>query len=145
MAQPAGALILPALEDRSSIQIALSQVLAALASEKLDPRRAGLFLYGLQIASQNVPEQVIFPGDTVKSTTQTSEGEELAPETEVCERPDDCVDCPKKDECNDYKPEDYDYDPDEDDSDSEDDEFEESGLDQLRRRLAPALLSLTTG
>ena len=42
------------LEDRSAIQIALAQVLNGLASSKLDPRRAGLFLYGLQIASQNV-------------------------------------------------------------------------------------------
>ena len=51
---PDGALRLPILEDRSAIQIALAQVLDALCSFRLDPRRAGLLLYALQIASQNV-------------------------------------------------------------------------------------------
>ena len=49
-----GNLRLGVLEDRSAIQIALAQVLDALYSGRLDPRRAGLSLYGIQIASQNV-------------------------------------------------------------------------------------------
>ncbi|MES2390963.1 MAG: hypothetical protein V4555_04940, partial [Acidobacteriota bacterium] len=46
----------PTLEDRSSIQLALSEVLQRISSNHLDPRRAGLLLYGLQIASLNLPK-----------------------------------------------------------------------------------------
>jgi len=41
-------------EDRSAIQHAIGQVLQRIASNDLDPRRAGLLLYGLQIASLNL-------------------------------------------------------------------------------------------
>ena len=51
----------PLLEDRSAIQIALAQVLDALCSSRIDPRRAGLFLYALQIASQNVARNLDDP------------------------------------------------------------------------------------
>ena len=44
-------------EDRSAIQHTIGEVLARVASEQLDPRRAGLLLYGLQIASFNLPRQ----------------------------------------------------------------------------------------
>ncbi|MGC1421591.1 MAG: hypothetical protein WA815_04530 [Terracidiphilus sp.] len=40
------------IEDTSGIQIALTQVLGALNSPHMDTRRAGLLLYGLQIATQ---------------------------------------------------------------------------------------------
>lgn len=43
----------PAISDHRSLS-ALSQVLSALASGQIDPRRAALLLYGMQIASQNV-------------------------------------------------------------------------------------------
>jgi hypothetical protein len=45
---------LPLPEDPSSIQHALGQVLQMIASNQLDSRRAGLLLYGLQIASLNL-------------------------------------------------------------------------------------------
>jgi len=45
---------LPNPEDRSAIQQALGQVLQKIASNDIDPRRAGLLLYGLQIASLNL-------------------------------------------------------------------------------------------
>ena len=48
---------LPLLEDRSAVQHSISQVLQKLAQNELDPRRAGLLLYGLQIASINLPPQ----------------------------------------------------------------------------------------
>lgn len=94
------------LEDRSAIQLALSQVLNALGSSKLDPRRAGLFLYGLQIASQNVERnEDIVPRTAVASLTLTRDGEELATEKSVCEPPEDCSTCGKRDDCEDYEPE----------------------------------------
>ncbi len=43
------------LSDRSGIQIAIAQVLERIASNDLDPRRAGLLLYGLQTAALTLP------------------------------------------------------------------------------------------
>src|SRR5258708_36649531 len=42
---------LDAIEDRESVQVALSVVLNALASGQMESRRATALLYGLQIAS----------------------------------------------------------------------------------------------
>jgi hypothetical protein len=47
-------LVLPPLEDLSSVQSALMQVLDAIASGQLEQRRAGLLLYGLQQAGSNL-------------------------------------------------------------------------------------------
>ncbi|MES2393598.1 MAG: hypothetical protein V4555_18315, partial [Acidobacteriota bacterium] len=44
---------LPPVEDTESIQLALIDVLQALAANQLDTKRAGLLLYGLQVASAN--------------------------------------------------------------------------------------------
>jgi len=49
-----GTFELPNPEDRSAIQHAIGQVLQRIAANELDPRRAGLLLYGLQIASLNL-------------------------------------------------------------------------------------------
>ena len=40
---------IPILEDRCAIQVALSNVLNALGSSKLDARKAGVFLYGSRL------------------------------------------------------------------------------------------------
>ena len=52
--KPEEPLKLPNLADRGNIRTALGQVLNALGSSRLTPRRAGLFLYALQIASRNI-------------------------------------------------------------------------------------------
>ena len=44
------------LADRSGIQLAIGEILRRIASNELDARRAGLLLYGLQIASRNLPK-----------------------------------------------------------------------------------------
>ncbi len=44
------------LSDRSGIQASIGEVLRRIASNEIDPRRAGLLLYGLQIASLNLPK-----------------------------------------------------------------------------------------
>lgn len=49
---------LPLLEDANSIQLALTQVLNALLRNRVDTKRAGLALYGLQIASSNLANGV---------------------------------------------------------------------------------------
>ena len=55
LGQPERAVLeLPALEDADSIQIALMQVIDAILNERLDAKRGGLVLYGLQTASSNL-------------------------------------------------------------------------------------------
>ena len=70
---------LPPVEDTESIQLALIDVLQALAANQLDPKRAGLLLYGLQVASANAAKMRI-PSDGVRSITYTEEGTPLAPQ-----------------------------------------------------------------
>lgn len=112
---------LPVLEDRGAIQVALSQVLAALGSSKLDTRRAGLFLYGIQIASQNVERDdslLPLPSETVEVVTQTKEGDELAPEQRTCRPNERCFCCPDRNTCPSFDPEDVD----EEEEDEDDEE-----------------------
>jgi hypothetical protein len=70
---------LPPLVDTSSIQLALTEIVQALAANELDPKRAGLLLYGLQVASANVQKMHI-PLDGVRSVTYTDDGAPLAPQ-----------------------------------------------------------------
>ncbi len=97
-------LSLPAMEDQGSIRIALAQVLNALGSSKLDSRRAGLLLYGIQIAAQNLKrDPSLFPMAAVPSLTVSPDGEELAPEETACDPPEDCAACEKRDTCDDFE------------------------------------------
>jgi hypothetical protein len=68
---------LPAVEDSASIQLALIQVLQALAAGQLEPRRAGLLLYGLQVASANA-KNVRIHSNSIRSVSYTREGIPLA-------------------------------------------------------------------
>ncbi len=80
--------LLPLPEDRSAIQHAIGQVLQRIASNTLDPRRAGLLLYGLQIASLNLKQvkqdnKNATPEDTVAEITLDPIDGPLAPPAEV--------------------------------------------------------------
>lgn len=70
---------LPPVEDTASIQLALIDVLQALAANQLDTKRAGLLLYGLQVASSNAAKMHI-SFDGVRSVTYTDDGTPLAPQ-----------------------------------------------------------------
>ncbi|HEY6412079.1 MAG TPA: hypothetical protein VIX42_00230 [Edaphobacter sp.] len=79
---------LPLPEDRSAIQHSIGEVLRRIASNDIDPRRAGLLLYGLQIASLNLPKPQ--PGrrstpeiETVEEITLDPTHGPLAPKIEV--------------------------------------------------------------
>ena len=110
---------LPLLEDSASIQVAISQIVSGLLSSRLDARRTGLLLYALQIASQNIDRKSYHPdSEIVRSMTVTDEGDELAPEEEVCE-PDDCATCDRRDTCDDYDPDEEESESEEDDCDSD--------------------------
>jgi hypothetical protein len=71
---------LNALEDRESIQVALSVVINALASGQMETRQATGLLYGLQIASSNVARLAPKPSPpkVVVSAEPTSDGQYLA-------------------------------------------------------------------
>ncbi len=93
-------LLLPSLEDDRGIQIAVSQILSALGSGRLDARLGGLYLYGMQIASQlarrvtEIPPQLI-----VRNVTCDDAGEPLALESTACEPFIDCNTCPENSTC----------------------------------------------
>ena len=70
---------LPPVEDTESIQLALIDVLQALAANQLDTKRAGLLLYGLQVASANAAKMHLSIG-AVRSVTYTDQGAPLAPQ-----------------------------------------------------------------
>jgi hypothetical protein len=78
----------PDPEDRSSIQHAIGDVLRRIASNTIDPRRAGLLLYGLQIASLNLPKQKpdAKPIETVEEIVFDASLGLLAPRTEIKEK-----------------------------------------------------------
>ena len=103
-AAPADPLELPVLEDRAAVLLALTQVVEAMASSRLEPRRAGQFLYALQIAAQLVePREFISSRDYVQTLTFTPDGDELGPEKRVCKCPDDCEDCSEQKDCEEYQ------------------------------------------
>ncbi len=99
--RPKKSLPVPSLEDPRGIQIALTHALGAIGSSPLDNKSAGLYLYGLQIATQltdraSVPE----PRDVVRSlSTDAGSDEILAPESVQCEPGAECDSCPKRDDC----------------------------------------------
>src|SRR5882757_8049061 len=81
---------LPLPEDRSAIQASIGEVLQRIASNDIDPRRAGLLLYGLQIASLNLPKiqtlaKAAAEPQTVDEITIDPTLGVLAPRTEVSE------------------------------------------------------------
>jgi hypothetical protein len=42
----------PSLKDTAGVQSGLNQVLRSLATRRIDPRHAGLYLHGLQLAAR---------------------------------------------------------------------------------------------
>ena len=94
------AINLPAVEDRSAIQLALTQVIQDLGAKRIDPHRAGQLLYGLQIASQLAERSAFVSTSRYVQTVSTgNDGEDIAPDQLVCEEGDDCNKCPYKEAC----------------------------------------------
>jgi hypothetical protein len=71
---------LTALEDRESVQVALSVVINALATGQLDIKRATALLYGLQLASNNARGLYTEPcaANTVRAVEPSPDGLDLA-------------------------------------------------------------------
>ena len=74
------------LEDRASVQMAISTVVNALATEAMDVRRATALLYGLQLASNNCGAHKRDHSEAdnpVEDTVTTEDGTLLAPADRV--------------------------------------------------------------
>jgi hypothetical protein len=71
---------LGAIEDRESVQFALSVVINAIATNRIDTRRATALLYGLQLASYNSVNINIAPDtpDVVRTMESRPDGLDLA-------------------------------------------------------------------
>ena len=83
-APAATTLTLPMLEDRSAIQLVITDILRALAANQIDTKRASLLLYGLQIASANCSKlDRIGYHDPVYTLELTPEGKEVGPLVEA--------------------------------------------------------------
>src|SRR5271154_1651147 len=73
------------LEDADAIQLAISDVVLALAANRIDPRRARILLYGLQVASQNHRNRIAqaskeeVPAQTVRETHEDEDGTLIGP------------------------------------------------------------------
>ena len=68
---------LPLPEDRTSIQLSIGEILRRIALNDVDPRRAGLLLYALQIASTSLAQARSQPRNQVGDTPAESPVEEL--------------------------------------------------------------------
>jgi hypothetical protein len=71
---------LPPLEDVESIQVSISLLVAALARNRIDSKRAAVLLYGLQLASTNARSITIEPAvsSIVRALVRTKSGMDLA-------------------------------------------------------------------
>ena len=72
----------PALEDRESIQVALSMLISALGQNRLETKQAGMMFYGLQVASNNARKLDLEPGNNqiVRSIVTDPSGHQIAPD-----------------------------------------------------------------
>jgi hypothetical protein len=78
------------LEDRESVQVALSLVINALATGQLETKRATALLYGLQLASINSANLNLKPyaPDIVRTVQSNPDGPDLAEPGTMLEIPD---------------------------------------------------------
>jgi hypothetical protein len=74
-------------EDRAAIQLSIGEVLRRIANNEIDSKRAGLLLYGLQIASLNLPRATA-PSTTapVEEIIADPQLGTLAPKAEVTQQ-----------------------------------------------------------
>jgi hypothetical protein len=111
---------IPVLEDAGAIQIALSQIVDALGSSRIDPRRAALLLSAIRVAASVIPRSSADnPASPVRAFSCEDDGEVLAPEQSVCEPPADCRTCPRQNTCDRFE------ETDEDEEAEQEEEYEE--------------------
>lgn len=91
-------IVLPVLEDGNAIQVSLQEVLHALLDGRLDSRRAGLLLYGLQVATSNLRRLDIKPWHSEEQIASIGDDEELGNDELGPDEPDENQDAPDGDQ-----------------------------------------------
>jgi hypothetical protein len=74
------ALMLPALEDANAIQVGLMRIQKALIDDTISTKKAGLLLYSMQLALQNVGQVTFGQAKAEKPVTETVSVEEAVRE-----------------------------------------------------------------
>jgi hypothetical protein len=92
---------LPPLEDVDTIMTALSDVLLALAANRIDPRRAQILIYGLQVASQH-SKRLSHPSsiETVRDAYEDADGTLVGPRLQALDTEDIHLNDDEEDEDN---------------------------------------------
>jgi len=75
---------LPVPEDSAAIQESLGTIFAAILNSRIDSKQTAQLLWGLQIASNNLPRKPKPDPKSVLSVTRNKDGVELAPVLKVC-------------------------------------------------------------
>ncbi len=70
---------IPLLEDMTSVQVAVTSVLSALAANKIDARTATAYISGLRLAARNILSGKLDPYSTVEAFVQYENGDLLGP------------------------------------------------------------------
>ena len=70
------ALLLPALEDANAIQVGLMRIQKALIDDTISTKKAGLLLYSMQLALQNVGQVTFGQAKAESPVTETMDAEE---------------------------------------------------------------------
>jgi hypothetical protein len=87
-------LALPSIEDASGIQLAVMQIMGAIATRRIDPREAGALLYSLQIAIQALDRiPATPPEEIVEMTYCDGIGADIGVEQSRCEPHPACATC----------------------------------------------------
>ena len=91
---------LPPLEDVSGIQLAVQEVLSAVASTRIDSKRAAVILRGLELSRRLSRKPASeSPLLSVQEITCDEHGNPLAIAEAQCEFPQDCPDCLRRQTC----------------------------------------------
>ena len=101
--RPGTPFILPTLEDAHSALNAVNDVFHAMGEGRLKRAEAGTYLYGIQIAARlimRIDQTSIKP---VRNLCYDNYGTELGEETSICEPPEDCLKCTRRDSCEDFE------------------------------------------
>jgi hypothetical protein len=80
---PAAPFFLPVLEDAPSIQLAITQVREHLLHRRLDPKKAGILLYAMQVASSNLGRLSEDKGQDKSQKKSEEKHQENSPEKSV--------------------------------------------------------------
>ncbi len=80
---------IPLLEDPAAVQLAINEVVQAIAQNRIEPKRAGRLLFGLQLASINVKKaKKIIAKHPVRELCWNPEAEPIGPQVAVYEEGD---------------------------------------------------------